>query len=347
MEDFPVIPPFEDQSRGWGVCHTVKGKIIITTNSDDKNQQNIIQLWDLDGRPEGKPLRLSNERDDCYLSVEGETIITVSYDTVAINQDTEVEWNTIQLWGLDGSAQSKPFSLSRSRIDFDFISLDIEQKVILVAQRNGEIELQDYESGSFSISTNFLQTESEGNVQIKQKIKQIRLIPGSKTFIIIIIIDDQNRIQLWDYSEISIKNIYCKQLKPIRFIDTMPDGYVIATVDQSHNLQIVLLRLGDIQQGIQETSLDIGNFGKVSYLILNSDLERILVLNQDNILKIIDYQGHLRNRPFRHEGSISALAFSPDGRAIATASRLGMNQGGGNTTFRLWDIEGSLMHKFE
>jgi WD40 repeat protein len=341
LEDFPVIPPFEDQSRGRRICHTVKGKIIITTNSDDKDQQNIIQLWDLDGRPEGKPLSLSNERDDCYLSVEGETIITVSYDTVAINQDTEAEWNTIQLWGLDGTTRSKPFSLSRIRMAFDFISLDIEQKVVLVAQQDGEIELQDYESGLFSISTNcLLQTESRRDVQIKQ----IKLIPGSKTFITI---DDQNTIQLWDYSEISIKNVYCKQLEPIRSIDTTPDGYAIATVDQNHTLQIVLLRLGGIQQGIQETSLNVGNFGNVSYLILNPDLERILVLNQDNILKIIDYQGHLRSRPFRHEGSISALAFSPDGRAIATASRLGMNQGGGNTTFRLWDTAGNLMYKFE
>jgi WD40 repeat protein len=341
LEDFPVIPPFEDQSRGQRICHTVKGKIIITTNSDNKNQQNIINLWDLDGRPVGKPLRLPNEPDDCYLSVEGETIITVSYNTIAINQDTEVESNTIQLWGLDGSAQSKPFSLLRSRMDFDFISLDIEQKVILVAQCNGEIELQDYELSSFSKSTNcLLQIESKRNVQLKQA----RLTPGSKTFISI---DDQNRIQLWNYSEISIKNVYCKQLEHIRSINTTPDGYAIATVDQSHNLQIVLLRLGGIQQGIQETSLDVGDFGNVSYLILNPDLERILVLNQDNILKIIDYQGHLRSRPFRHEGSISALAFSPDGRAIATASQLGMNQGGGNTTFRLWDTEGNLMHKFE
>jgi WD40 repeat protein len=85
---------------------------------------------------------------------------------------------------------------------------------------------------------------------------------------------------------------------------------------------------------------------KIKEIALSTYSNKIAILNDNNQIEVRDFNGNRVGLSFFHEGNADAIAISPDGQTIVTASSVGYPQGGGNSTIRLWDIEGNLITKF-
>jgi WD40 repeat protein len=118
------------------------------------------------------------------------------------------------------------------------------------------------------------------------------------------------------------------------------DGKVMALVEQGNKIQIR-----------DNAGLPIGKSfivrDKVQHLAFNSDRRRVVVVGDTNMVEVRDFEGDRIGSPFLHQGEVHSIALSLDGQIIVTANSVGYPQGGGDSTLRLWDIEGNFIVSFK
>ncbi|MFB2838255.1 WD40 repeat domain-containing protein [Floridanema evergladense] len=177
------------------------------------------------------------------------------------------------------------------------------------------------------------------NTDTSIEIRAIALIPTIQTFITV---DNNNVVQAWNFQGEQQQSKISQLPENIKTVILSSDGQEIATISDDNTVQ-----LWDIRYGAQSLPFKLVGIDNIEYLVLNSKTKTLLAVDQNNIVGLYDFEGDPKGKLLRHEGQVSAIAISPDNRALATASHLGFPQGGGDTTLRLWDLEGNLLHKFE
>ncbi|WP_445248015.1 nSTAND1 domain-containing NTPase [Microcoleus sp. OTE_8_concoct_300] len=117
-----------------------------------------------------------------------------------------------------------------------------------------------------------------------------------------------------------------------------PNGQSIAVVKQKKIIQI---------QSVNGNQISQINYSKIiKNIALSNSSKKIAIVTNNNEIEVRDYQGNQLGLPFLHEGNVDAIALSPDGQTLVTATSVGFLQGGGDSVIRLWDIEGNPIAKF-
>ncbi|MDZ8026092.1 MAG: caspase family protein [Nostoc sp. DedQUE11] len=296
-----------------------------------------LQIWDLEGDEIGKPFQAHNtEITDVVFSPDGQKIASSSFD------------KTIRLWNLEGKQIEKTFAGHEETVYS--IAFSPQGKLIASGSYDRSIRLwnlkgeqissfgdEDVRSVAFNPNAPILaSTGMEATVRLwdfkgnaigylpygnDEKPAGFNKIAFSQNGEKIACLGPKFAIRLWDWKNNLIQDSADEASNVIQSIGFSPDGRMIVTSDVGGSVCLWDLDNNFARQELRlPSSVHAACFSPVAQTLVSGTADRKVFLSDiyGNIISTFEGQ---------YEG-ISALAFSPDGRIVAS--------GGWNGTINLW-----------
>jgi WD40 repeat protein len=161
-------------------------------------------------------------------------------------------------------------------------------------------------------------------------VSKVAFSPSGKQ--IIAAVSHDGTLRLLDVSGFDIATIYESQkLYGWNWMESTifsPDGKFIAGIHKNEDKYYV--KLWDIEGNL------IGQPFKGTGDIAFSPDSKMIVTGDENAIRLWDLKGNAIGQPFKgHEGIVTSVAFSPNGKIIVSASE--------DKTVRLWDLKGNAI----
>ena len=328
-----------------GLRFNQQGNILATASKDG-----TVKLWKLTPKLQKQnptTLKHGNRVDSVSFSPGGETIATASQDKI------------VKFWKSDGT----PFSnlTIKGESGFTSVSFSPDNKTIATANLAGQVQLwerNDKEikeietlsghtsranSVSFSHNGNILASASNDRTvklwQVKlplvtrlkadsQRVFYVSFSPNGQK---IASAGQDKTIQLWDKNGNwqQTLNGHSKQVNSVSF-STNGEKVASSSHDDTVKLWTWQGKQYQLKKTIPRESLVEGS-SSVSFNP-NTHNPLVAVVDTQGIVKILDINGSKKYNFPVHKKEIWTVSFSPDGKAIATAS--------GDRTAKLWDVKG-------
>lgn len=291
-------------------------KTIISDSSDG-----LVRIWNTN-KPKEHPVESTIQHKNGYktlsYSLDGTFVATPgSNNTVLIRDMTKLETGFVSLPGHSESVTALAFNAENTRL--------------ASGSKDGVVFVWDLEQPSFDIV--FEKDFSIGITVLAHNPKNKLLAIGL----------EDNTIQIWDYKNQQHQTLN-KHEKEVLSLKFSPDGLFLASgsYDSTANVWSVAEKFKHITSLKNDISAII-NGGEVITEVQFSPNSKKLALayasissafrNSQHFVKIWDV-GDFDSEPIilgGNRSSIYSLAFSPDGKRIAT--------GGGDSFVRIWDLD--------
>ena len=133
-------------------------------------------------------------------------------------------------------------------------------------------------------------------------------------------VSDDRTVKLWNTHDWTLYRTLTVHNHPVRGVTFSPSGHTLITSDRTK------LIFWDTEEWSSYRTIR----GNAGVLAINPAGDRLAVAGSGGGIKLIDLKGHGRRTLVGHRLPVTALAFSPHGELLASASRDG--------TVRLWPI---------
>lgn len=329
-----------------GLRFNQQGNILATASKDG-----TVKVWKLTPKLQKQnptTLKHGNRVDSVSFSPDGETIATASQDKI------------VKFWKPDGTPLSNLTIKGES--GFTSVSFSPDNKTIATANLVGQVQLWERNekeikqietlsghssranSVSFTHNGNILGSASNDRTvklwQVKlplvtrikadsQRVFDVSFSPNGQKFASA---GDANTIQIWDGNGNwqQTLNGHSKQVDSVSF-STNAEKIASSSLDDTVKLWAWQGKQYQLKRTIPRESL-LEGISSVSFNPTNTNNPLLAVVDTQGIVKILDINGSKKYNFQAHKKEIWTVSFSPDGKAIATAS--------GDRTAKLWDVKG-------
>jgi WD40 repeat protein len=281
----------------------------ITSGSRD----NTMRLWSLDG----KPLQTLKGQDAIISSLA----FSPDGKTIAI-----ANWNkkTLELWNLDGKLLK---SLTKQSINIKSLVFSPNGKTVAAADLENNVKLWNTDGALIKIFRAF-------NVYKNADIKSLAFSRDEQTIAVASNITSNygnNQVELWGLNLNSPKRpaTLLQTVSGMRSVAFNIDGKTIASGSRDNSV-----RLWALDAKLPKTLAEVRSvaFNPNGDILSYSDDKTVKLWNQDGKLLKTFQWSNARKLP------ISNVAFSPDGKIVASGSL--------DKTVKLWSLDGKLLHTF-
>ncbi|MDZ8223748.1 eIF2A-related protein [Nostoc sp. ChiVER01] len=282
------------------VVFSPDGKTIITVSKD-----NTVKVWNLDGKELTKfSLNFDATLTSVVYSPYGKIIATVSKD------------NTVNLWDLQGKKLTKitlPHQPSVTNVVFS-----PDGKTIATAIDNKTVKLWN------------LQGKELTKIPLPHQpsVTNVVFSPDSKTIATAI---DNKTVKLWNLQGQELTKITLPH--SVTNVVFSPNGKTIATVSTDKTVKLWDLQGKELTKTPSKTDATSEKCYEIGKPIDAESKDN--TVKGWNLIKCAQKQ----NQPFQHDVEITTLAFSPDGKTIATGTE--------DNTVILWDLDGNQLQTFK
>ncbi|WP_066377988.1 nSTAND1 domain-containing NTPase [Anabaena sp. CA = ATCC 33047] len=280
------------------------GKMLVSVSQD-----NIIQLWSLDGKKLKKNFTSNlSSVDSINFSPNGKML------ALAGNND-----NFIEFWNLDG--EDKPRTLKGKLSKTNSVSFSPDGTMLALGSNDGIIQLWNLDSNEVKTFTTNL------------KINSVSFSPDGT---MLALGSNDGIIQLWDFRSNEIKNFNSKY--KIKNVSFSPDGTMLASVSTG------IIQLWSIQTGekIGAGRELVGDVDWVSRVSFSQDGKMLASGGYNGIIKIWDTETgkellSIQGSRGRTGASIMDITFSPNGKMLASVDD--------DKFIKLWNLNGENKSK--
>jgi WD40 repeat protein/serine/threonine protein kinase len=316
------IGPIIDQGNIVSVGFSPDGRALVTCGING-----AVRLWDTTTvQPLGAGFRHGDVASVATISPDGRLVATGCFD------------GTVQLWETAiGSPRAGPIPAHGGRVTRAVFSPD--GAVLMTAATDGSVRLWDVVAGR----------PIKAALRHDGVINECQFSPDGK---LIVTAGGDHTARLWDGVTGRSLGLPMRHQLPLNDVAFAPDGKLIMTASEDGTAKLWRVRSLDIELVEQRSegrpddreTRQSSPWPAVSFseAVFSPDRKRVLVGSQRNgLARLIDTSnGQTLGMPMLHRWSlVRAVAFSPDGRRIATASHnSGVSEGGGTgTTCQIWD----------
>ncbi|WP_026073174.1 WD40 repeat domain-containing protein [Nodosilinea nodulosa] len=287
-----------------GTQANVTGIAFITENQESDRQKLVVagengvaQIWDLTGNQVDKISISQEEVKKTFLSPNGLRIAVFKSD------------GFLEMW--DVISEKLIISINLQQEDILDISISPDNQNIATVDSNGETKIWN-----LARKTATLTLERQDN---RYKVKfssdgQSVAVGGDEI------------VELWDLKGYFITSINTQQ-KALKGIEFSHDGQKLVTFGAKDSAKLWDLKNKssaaiDTKQGIEITA----NQGAIHSAKFNPIRQQLITAGEDGSIKLWDLSGNLVTILETYQGSVSSIAFSQDGKWLATGSSDGTSK---------------------